>query len=53
MRKETEKPYGSFYGDELMNIGLITTDGTAGEVTDREQAPRDFDSRLFLLKAEE
>ena len=53
VRKETEKPYGSFYGDELMNIGLITTDGTAGEVTDREQAPQDFDSRLFLLKAEE
>ena len=41
------------YGDELMNIGLITTDGTAGEVTDREQAPQDFDSRLFLLKAVE
>ena len=36
-----------------MNIGLITTDGTAGEVTDRENAPRDFDSRLFILKAEE
>ena len=53
VRKETEKPYGSFYGDELMNIGLITTDGTAGEVTDREQAPQDFDSRLFLLKAVE
>ncbi|WP_033126433.1 MULTISPECIES: alpha-galactosidase [Eubacteriales] len=53
VRKETEQPFGSFYGDELMNIGLITTDGTAGEVTDRENAPRDFDSRLFILKAEE
>ncbi len=39
-------------GDELMNIGLITTDSAAGECHDPELKSCDFDSRLYILKAE-
>ncbi len=39
------------YGDELMNYGLITTDGSAGEIADA--ACTDFESRIYLLKAKE
>ncbi len=38
-------------GDELMNIGLITTDSAAGECKDPELQSCDFDSRLYILKA--
>lgn len=41
-----------YYGDELMNYGLITTDSSAGEVVDGLLPTRDFDSRLYILKAE-
>lgn len=41
------------YGDELMNLGLCTTDATAGEVQ-RDQTPcTDFESRLYVLRAVE
>ena len=41
------------YGDELMNVGLITSDGSCGE----NKAPYDgtngdYQSRIYLLKAE-
>ncbi len=39
-------------GDELMNIGLITTDSAAGECKDPSLQSFDFDSRIFVLKAE-
>lgn len=39
-------------GDELMNIGLITTDSAAGECRDPEMQSCDFDSRLYVLKAD-
>lgn len=52
VRKRREEPAGSYYGDELMQIGLITTDGTAGEAAAGEERPSDFDSRLFILKAQ-
>lgn len=40
----------SFYGDELMNVGLITSDSMCGEL--KGQKPScDFDSKLFILKA--
>ncbi len=40
------------YGDELMNIGLITTDSTAGQVIGGWADPVcDFDSRLIVLTA--
>lgn len=42
---------GSHYGDELMNIGLITTDGAAGQLQEGERQSVDFDSRIFILKA--
>lgn len=40
----------SFYGDELMNTGLITSDAMCGEFKDKEPS-RDFDSRLYVFKA--
>ena len=36
----------SCYGDELMNLGLITSDTSAGEIVGED------DSRLYVLKAE-
>lgn len=43
---------GSFYGDELMNIGMVTTDGSAGEAAP-EKACTDFWSRIVVLNVEE
>ena len=40
------------YGDELMNLGLITTDGTAGEATDEDIPCTDYESRIYVLTAE-
>lgn len=57
VREEGEahgKACGSFYGDELMNAGLITTDSSAGDVMPGlEQGlhlSKDFDSRIFVLE---
>lgn len=41
------------YGDELMNLGLITTDVTAGEVPGDAEPCTDFESRIYLLKVKE
>lgn len=41
------------YGDELMNLGLITTDVTAGEVPGDAVPCTDFESRIYILKAKE
>ncbi len=43
---------GSFYGSELMNIGMITTDASAGEVPQGEEPCCDFWSRIVVLEAE-
>ena len=51
VRRDNEKPFGTFYGDELMNIGLVTSDAVSGEIPGGEGL-MDFESRLFLLKAE-
>lgn len=40
-----------FYGDELMYLGLVTSDGSAGEMPEGPGGSCDFDSRLYLLKA--
>ena len=40
------------YGDELMHLGLLTTDGAAGEPTPDDRKSTDFDSRIFVLHAE-
>lgn len=42
----------SYFGDELMNLGLITTDASAGEAGGDIIPSCDFDSRLYILKAE-
>ena len=40
---------GDFYGDELMNVGLVVSDRTAGRMDPDVPAPEDFTSRLFIL----
>ena len=41
------------YGDELMNCGLVTTDISSGQAEGEEKLSQDFDSRLYILKAED
>ena len=40
------------YGDELMNLGLSTTDETAGELAAGEEACTDFESKIYIFKAQ-
>lgn len=40
------------YGDELMNLGMITSDSTAGQVDGDCVHCTDFESRIYLLEAE-
>ena len=40
------------YGDELMEVGLLTTDSAAGERQPGQRPSRDFDSHIFVLKAD-
>ena len=42
---------GSFYGDELMAAGLVTSDESTGKISDERRPSGDFISELFLLKA--
>ena len=39
-----------YYGDELMNIGLVTSDTSCGQVIDGRATSYDFDSRIIVLK---
>lgn len=39
------------YGDELMNLGLLTTDPSSGQVLDGTRKSNDFDSTIFILKS--
>ncbi len=48
-----EERAGVYYGDELMNAGLVTSDSASGEVPRGGKSSCDFDSRIFVLKAEE
>ena len=41
------------YGDELMNVGLITTDSTAGQCEDGMEPCTDFESRIYVLEVQE
>lgn len=41
----------SHFGDELMNLGLIVTDGTAGRGGTAEQLCGDFMSSIYYLKS--
>ncbi len=49
---EDEVDTGSFYGSELMNMGLITTDMSAGELPHDAQPCGDFWSRIVVLEAD-
>ncbi len=49
---EEGKRQREFYGSELMNIGIITTDASAGEVPQGEEPCCDFWSRMIILEAE-
>lgn len=42
----------SHYGSELMNLGLITTDPSAGQVLDEGETCTDYWSKIYVLKAE-
>ncbi len=48
--KETNN---SHYGSELMNLGLITTDSSAGQVIDGGETCTDYWSKIYVLNAEE
>lgn len=43
---------GRFYGSELMNIGMVATDMSAGEVPAGKEPCCDFWSRIVVLEAE-
>lgn len=51
MQEEGEEK-GAFYGSELMNIGMVTTDMAAGELPHGEAPCSDFWSRIVVLEAE-
>ena len=44
---------GRFYGDEMMNLGLVTSNGSTGKPGDDVTAARDFDSTVYRLRAVE
>lgn len=48
---EEQNTKTTYFGDELMNIGLITTDGMSGQVETAAGKYGDFDSRLYVLRA--
>ena len=41
------------YGDELMHVGLLTSDETAGQVPDGVEPYTDYESRIYVLEVEE
>ena len=40
---------GTFFGDELMNLGILTSDATSGEAQEGQFKGCDFDSRLYKM----
>ncbi|MDU2334848.1 GH36 C-terminal domain-containing protein, partial [Veillonella sp.] len=40
------------YGSELMNLGLITTDSSSGQVVEEGERCADYRSKIYVLKAE-
>lgn len=49
-----ENPVTCHYGDELMHVGLLTTDGASGQPDESiEHVSTDFDSCIFVLQAQE
>ena len=45
--RDGQKNLGEFYGDELMNIGLITSNEGSGQALD---AGFDFESKIYILE---
>ena len=48
---DSKNNFGNFSGNELMNIGLITTDHSSSEKAQHEEHCTDFWSRIYILKA--
>ncbi len=48
---ENSRDGSRHYGDELMNLGLVTSDATAGQTPDNQDPCTDFESRIYILKA--
>ena len=48
--REDDRFLGEFYGDELMNAGLITSDSGSGEALEGRKASCDFESRIYVLE---
>lgn len=48
---EIENTTRQYFGDELMNIGLIINDPSAGQVQNGGPTSCDFDSKIYVLKA--
>lgn len=46
---QEQKTGASYYGDELMNLGLITSDTLSGYAEDPDADFGDFDSRLYIF----
>lgn len=42
----------TYFGDELMNIGLVTSDTSCGQIIDGRKNSHDFDSKIVVFKAE-
>ena len=40
-----------YYGDELMHIGLVTSDASCGQVLDGRKPSCDFDSKIYIFEA--
>ena len=45
--------FNSYYGSELMNLGLITTDPSAGQVLDDGETCTDYWSKIYVIRAKE
>ena len=48
---EEQSTKNKYFGDELMNIGLITSDGMSGQAQENKEEYGDFASRLYVLRA--
>ncbi|RPK15225.1 alpha-galactosidase [Priestia endophytica] len=48
-----EKLNENFSGSELMNIGLVTSDSSAGQDLQGNKPPSDFSSVLYVLRAQQ
>lgn len=44
---------GLYFGDELMNVGLVTTDYASGQETDVLESGGDYESNIYVLRAVE